>query len=176
MSERDSPHPSPPQAIPPAQTVYFLLARPTADVDRLPSTIGERDVFASEEQALDALDIHYAWCRARYPDGDVADSAQWFLQSATVGPRLTPGLGEVYLAAVDEHTGTIWAAAGGFLTEGEVVHWAPFVRAARPWGRATGGDGLELAYRGDTAVHFGRLWFVPMHSARVHPRPIIVGE
>ena len=36
---------------------FFLLARPTQNTDQLPSSIGERDVFFSEDEALDALDL-----------------------------------------------------------------------------------------------------------------------
>ncbi|NDK88857.1 hypothetical protein GYA93_04590 [Gordonia desulfuricans] len=157
-----------------ARPVYFLLARPTQDVDRMPSTIGEWDVFDSEAQALDALDIHYAWCAVRHGGHALADTAQWYLQSAMVGPRINPGLGEVYLATADHDTDEVWAAAGGFLTEGEVVHWAPFVQAVRPRVRTATGGGLELAYRGDTDVHFGQVWFAPMHSTRVYPKRIVV--
>ena len=142
----------------------------------MPPTIGERDVFFSEEEALDALDVHYSWCAIIHGE-PVADSAQWYLQSAVAGPRVNPGLGEVYLALSDSESGDIWAAAGGFLTEGEVVHWAPFVSAVRPYVRSAGGaETLELAYRGDAAVHFGNVWFAPMHSVRVYPKEIVVGD
>lgn len=174
MHNRDSRRSSPPRTILRAQPAYFLLARPTQDADAKPSTVGERDVFFSEDEALDALDIHYAWCAADH-DRDTADTAQWYLQSAMVGPRISPSLGEVYLALTETESGQTWAAAGGFLTEGEVVHWAPFVSAVRPWVRAMTGT-LELAYRGDTAVHFGQIWFAPMHSARVYPQRIVVGD
>lgn len=141
----------------------------------MPPTIGERDVFFSEEEALDALDIHYSWCLTDHGP-NVADSAQWYLQSAMAGPRINPGLGEVYLALTDSDSGDTWAAAGGFLTEGEVVHWAPFVSSVRPYVRtASGEEPLELAYRGDTAVYFGHVWFAPMHSVRVYPKRIVVG-
>lgn len=43
-----------------ARPAFFLLARPTESTDTLPASIGEPDVFFSEAQALDALDIHYA--------------------------------------------------------------------------------------------------------------------
>ncbi len=157
--------------------VYFLLARPTQEPDRMPSTIGESDVFFSEAEALDALDIHYAWASASLENPAAADTAQWYLQSAMVGPRISPSLGEVYLAISEGSSGDTWAAAGGFLTEGEVVHWAPFVTAVRPRIRTAYGDGvLELAYRGDTSVYFGQVWFAPMHSVRVYPKRIIVGD
>ncbi|MGV9824952.1 MULTISPECIES: hypothetical protein [unclassified Gordonia (in: high G+C Gram-positive bacteria)] len=161
-----------------ARAAFFILARPTETPDRFPATIGEPDVFFSEEEALDALDVHFAWCHARVAElGSAVESAQWYLQSAMVGPRLAPALGEVYLAATDRGTNETWAAAGGFLTEGELTHWSPFVHAVAPMvlgGRHS--DALTLAYRGDTAVHFHRLWFAPMHSARVYPRPIMLDE
>lgn len=92
--------------------VYFLLARPIEDTDSLPSSIGESDVFFSEAEALDALDVHYAWCAARSGGFTrVVTTAQWYLQSALVGPRIAPALGEVYLAATDNHSGETWAAA-----------------------------------------------------------------
>ncbi|ANY21907.1 MULTISPECIES: hypothetical protein [Gordonia] len=155
---------------------FFLLARPTQNTDQLPSSIGERDVFFSEEEALDALDLHYAWCAARSGGfTDVVTTAQWYLQTAMVGPRVTASLGEVYLASSDAQSGEIWAAAGGFLTEGELIHWSSFVRAARSWiPLNTGTDGFELAYRGDTEVHFHQLWFAPMQSIRVYPKQIAV--
>lgn len=143
----------------------------------MPPTIGEHDVFFSEAEALDALDIHYAWALARHDNPGVVDSAQWYLQSAMVGPRISPSLGEVYLAISAEECGDTWAAAGGFLTEGEVVHWASFVTAVRPRVRTTSGEGtLQLAYRGDVSVHFTQVWFAPMHSVRVYPKRIVVGD
>ncbi|MET9203370.1 hypothetical protein [Gordonia sp. NPDC003585] len=156
--------------------VFFLLARPTQNTDNLPSSIGEHDVFFSEAQALDALDVHYAWCAARSGGfTPVVTSAQWYLQTALVGPRIAPALGEVYLAATDNHSGETWAAAGGFLTEGELIHWSAFVRAVRPWIPTPGSaEVFELAYRGDTSVHFHQLWFAPMKSVRVYPKPIVV--
>lgn len=156
--------------------VYFLLARPTREPDRMPSTIGESDVFFSEAEALDALDVHYAWCAARSGGFTrVVTTAQWYLQSALVGPRIAPALGEVYLAATDNHSGETWAAAGGFLTEGELIHWSAFVRAVRPWIPTPGtAEIFELAYRGDTAVHFHQIWFAPLKSVRVYPKEIVV--
>ena len=155
--------------------VYFLLARPTTDTDILPSTIGELDVFDTEDQALDALDIHYAWCDARL-DRTVVSTAQWYLQSAVVGPRLTPALGDVYLAAYDDGGGH-QAVAGGFLTEGELIHWSAFVRAVEPSiPIAIVGREYSLAYRGDATTRFGQLWFTPMQSRRVYPKRIVVDE
>ncbi|NED70511.1 hypothetical protein G3I15_57295, partial [Streptomyces sp. SID10244] len=49
----------PAHAIASSRPAYFLLARPTEQADELPATIGERDVFFSEDEALDALDLHY---------------------------------------------------------------------------------------------------------------------
>ncbi len=141
----------------------------------LPATIGERDVFYSEEEALDAVDLHYAWCSVQ--NGPEVATAQWYLQSAMVGPRISPALGEVYLAVTDTDSGDAWAVAGGFLTEGELVHWAPFVHAVKPFiPVAPGVDSLGLAYRGDTEVYFQQMWFAPMHSRRVFPKPIVVEE
>lgn len=156
--------------------VYFLLARPIEDTDSLPSSIGESDVFFSEAEALDALDVHYAWCAARSGGFTrVVTTAQWYLQSALVGPRIAPALGEVYLAETDNHSGETWAAAGGFLTEGELIHWSAFVRAVRPWIPTPGtAEIFELAYRGDTAVHFHQIWFAPLKSVRVYPKEIVV--
>ncbi|MEP9391894.1 hypothetical protein ABLE92_13585 [Gordonia sp. VNQ95] len=177
MHDRDSRRSTPSRTILRARPVYYLLARPTQEPDRLPPTIGESDVFFSEDEALDALDIHYAWTAVRHDDSEFVDSAHWYLQSAMVGPRISPSLGEVYLATVDEQSGETWAAAGGFLTEGEVVHWAPFVAAVRPRIRTAVGDTpLELAYRGDASVYFGQVWFAPMHSVRVYPKRIVVGD
>ena len=157
------------------QQVYFLLARRTTNTDALPSTIGELDVFDTEDEALDALDIHYAWCDARL-DRTVVTTAQWYLQSAIVGPRLAPALGDVYLATRDD-TGEHQAVAGGFLTEGEVIHWSAFVRAVEPFiPIADVGSDYGLAYRGDTTTRFGQLWFTPMRSRRVYPRRIVVDE
>ncbi|TYQ13515.1 UNVERIFIED_ORG: hypothetical protein L601_001100001170 [Gordonia westfalica J30] len=157
---------------------FFLLARPTQDTDNLPASIGERDVFFSEEAALDALDLHYGWCAARSGGfTPVVTTAQWYLQTAMIGPRITPSLGEVYLASSDAQSGETWAAAGGFLTEGELIHWSSFVRAVRPWiPLNTGTEAVELAYRGDTDVHFHQLWFAPMQSVRVYPKRIVVDE
>ncbi len=113
---------------------FFLLARPIQNTDNLPSSIGESDVFFSEEAALDALDLHYGWCAARSGGfTPVVTTAQWYLQTAMIGPRITPSLGEVYLASSDAQSGETWASAGGFLTEGELIHWSSFVRAVRPW-------------------------------------------
>lgn len=157
---------------------FFLLARPTQNTDTLPSSIGERDVFFSEEEALDALDLHYGWCAARSGGfTSVVTTAQWYLQTAMIGPRITPALGEVYLAASDAQTGQMWAAAGGFLTEGELIHWSSFVRAARSLiPLHIGTDSFELAYRGDVNVHFHRLWFAPVRSVRVYPKKIVVDD
>lgn len=157
--------------------VFFLLARATRDMDRMPLSLGENDVFESEHEALDALDVHFAWTVLRHPDRAIVESAQWYLQSAMVGPRTAPSLGEVYLATTDSGNGATWAAAGGFRTEAEVVHWAPFVSAARPRIRSAHRrpEALELAYRGDVSVRFGQTWFAPMHSVRVYPKRITVG-
>jgi len=157
---------------------FFLLARPTLNTDKLPSSIGERDVFFSEEEALDALDLHYGWCAARYGGfTDVVTTAQWYLQTAMVGPRITASLGEVYLACADAQSGETSAAAGGFLTEGELIHWSSFVRSVRSWIPInTGTETFELAYRGDTDVHFNQLWFAPMQSVRVYPKRIVVED
>ncbi|MGC4933432.1 hypothetical protein ACLQ3C_07090 [Gordonia sp. DT30] len=177
MHDRDARRAAAPRMILRACAVYYLLARPTQEADQLPSTIGENDVFYSEEQALDALDIHFAWAAARHDDAGMVDSAQWYLQSAMVGPRISPSLGDVYLAISDDEHGDTWAAAGGFLTEGEVVHWAPFVTAVRPRIPIARGNGvLELAYRGDATVYFNQVWFAPMHSVRVYPKRIVVGD
>ncbi|MCM3895092.1 MULTISPECIES: hypothetical protein [Gordonia] len=172
-----------------ARPAFFLLARPTGSADTLPASIGEPDVFYSEAQALDALDIHFAWCAARF-DADVVDNAQWYLQSAMVGPRIATALGEVYLAA-DTDTGEVHAAAGAFLTEGEVVHWAPFVDAVAPRipnsrisstnildgpSPKSGPGRLRLAYRGDAEVSFSQVWFAPMDSTRVYPKRIHIGD
>lgn len=160
-----------------ARTAYFLLARPTEHVDRLPASIGERDVFFSAEEALDALDVHYGWCAARSGGFyNFVTSAQWYLQTAVVGPRLTPSLGEVYLATVDERTGDTQAAAGGFLTEGELIHWSPFLSAVRPRIPTSGSGDLELTYRGDTDVSFQHMWFAPVDSMRVYPKRIVLDE
>ncbi len=103
-------------------------------------------------------------------------TAQWYLQSAIVGPRLAPALGDVYLATRDD-TGEHQAVAGGFLTEGEVIHWSAFVRAVEPFiPIADVGSDYGLAYRGDTTTRFGQLWFTPMRSRRVYPRRIVVDE
>ncbi|GAC67602.1 hypothetical protein GS4_08_01870 [Gordonia soli NBRC 108243] len=166
------------RAITAPRRAFFLLARPTEDTDQLPATIGEKDVFYSEEEAIDALDLHYAWCAVRTGGYDsVVTTAQWYLQSAMVGPRIPPALGEVYLAVQDGTTGDSWAVAGGFLTEGELIHWAPFVHAVKafiPVAPAT--DAFGLAYRGDATVYFHQLWFSPMHSRRVYPKRIVVDE
>ncbi|MDL9937519.1 hypothetical protein QSJ18_12250 [Gordonia sp. ABSL1-1] len=156
---------------------YFLLARPTQNADKLPSSIGESDVFFSEEQALDALDLHFAWCAADAGGyNQLVTSAQWYLQTAMVGPRITPSLGEVYLACADAQSGEPWAAAGGFLTEGELIHWSAFVHAVRSRIPLTLGETLQLAYRGDADVHFHQLWFAPMKSVRVYPKKIVVED
>ncbi|KNA89803.1 hypothetical protein RND64_02410 [Gordonia sp. w5E2] len=176
-----------------ARPAFFLMARPTGSADTLPASIGEPDVFYSEAQALDALDIHFAWCAARF-DADVVDTAQWYLQSAMVGPRIATALGEVYLAT-DTETGEVNAAAGAFLTESEVVHWAPFVDAVAPripnsrvasadladgsipGSTSKAGPGrLRLAYRGDAEVSFSQVWFAPMDSTRVYPKRIHIGD
>lgn len=157
-----------------ARPAFFLLAHPTGSADQLPASIGETDVFFSEAQALDALDIHFAWCTARL-DADLVDNAQWYLQSAMVGPRIATALGEVYLAA-DSDSGDVHAAAGAFLTESEVVHWAPFVDAVQPRIPNTRGERLRLAYRGDAEVSFSQVWFAPMDSTRVYPKRIHIGD
>lgn len=159
------------------RTAYFLLARPTVWVDRLPASIGEQDVFFSAEEAVDALDVHYGWCAARSGGfGTVVTTAQWYLQSAEVGPRITPALGEVYLAEADEHTGDTRAAAGGFLTEGELIHWSPFLSAVRSRIPVSGTSSLKLTYRGDADVNFAHLWFAPVDSLRVYPKRIVLDE
>lgn len=167
--------------------VWFLLAQPSELVagargeTSTPTTLGEADVFADEEQARDALDVHYAWCAARV-DSHVLLSTRWFLQSALVGPSVTPALGDVFVASTDvldeeQHGhGDVWAAAGGFLTQGEVIHWSPFIRAVRPLISATGDAPLTLAHRDDESVYFHRVWFAPLHSVRVYPSEIVVGE
>ncbi len=111
-----------------------------------------------------------------------------------VGPRIATALGEVYLAT-DTETGEVNAAAGAFLTESEVVHWAPFVDAVAPRipnSRVasadladgsipgsiskTGPGRLRLAYRGDAEVSFSQVWFAPMDSTRVYPKRIHIGD
>ncbi len=158
--------------------VYFLLAQPVglADGDR-PATIGERDLFFSEEAALDSLDVHYAWCAAERGGfvGEVT-SALWYLQSAMVGPRVSPGLGEVYLAVVAADS-RARAIAGGFLTEGELLHWSPFVRAVRSHlPDLAPNASLVVSHLGDETVSFGRIRFSPLRSQRVYPKQIVVEE
>lgn len=92
-----------------------------------------------------------------------------------VGPRIATALGEVYLAA-DTDSGEVHAAAGAFLTESEVVHWAPFVNAVAPRIPTTRGSRLRLAYRGDAEVSFSQVWFAPMDSTRVYPKRIHIGD
>lgn len=166
------------QAITTAQPAYFLLARPTENPDELPATIGERDVFFDEDQARDALDIHYAWCGAQYGEHDsIASSAHWYLLSAMVGPRVEPGPGEVYLATKPADFTTPQAVAGGFTTEGELIHWSPFVRAVKPLmpvSPAT--NSFAVAYRSNTTVNFDQVWFTPLRSQRVYPNRIVVAD
>lgn len=173
----DGPAPvDPSRAITSPTRVYFLLARPTQEVDELPASIGERDVFRCEDEAMDALDLHYAWAAWRFGGfGPVVTSAQWYLQSAMVGPRITPALGDVYLAIEDEDAEESWAVAGGFLTEGELIHWSSFVHAVKPFiPIAPSSDSFGLTYRGDTSAHFHQLWFAPLQSHRVYPKRIVV--
>ncbi|AZG47451.1 hypothetical protein [Gordonia insulae] len=169
-----------------ARPAYFLLARPTENADSLPATIGERDVFFDHDAAMDALDLHYAWCAAQRGGyhAAVVRTAHWYLQSAMVGPHVTPGLGEVYLAAADHDPLSPTAPrhlrsraiAGAFLTEGELVHWTPFVRAAtRYMPDAPDTDAFGLGYLGDDAIDFGQIWFAPLQSRRVYPERIVVG-
>ncbi|MFW0793632.1 hypothetical protein AAFP30_07465 [Gordonia sp. CPCC 205515] len=166
------------QAITTARPAYFLFARPTENPDELPATIGERDVFFDVDQAMDALDLHYAWSHARHGEhSSVVSSAQWYLQSAMVGPRVEPGLGEVYLATKPSDFSQPQAVAGGFLTEGELIHWTPFVRAVKQhMPIAPASNSFALAYRTNTTVSFDQVWFTPLESRRVYPQPIVVGE
>ncbi|MFW0786584.1 hypothetical protein AAFP35_18975 [Gordonia sp. CPCC 206044] len=168
--------PGTPHSITTPQPVYFLLARPEGRDGETPATIGERDVFFSEESALDSLDVHYAWCAAEH-GGFIprVTSAQWFLQSAMVGPGVAPGLGDVHLALAPSG-GRPRAVAGGFLTEGELVHWSPFVRAVHPYLSPvpTEHTSFVVSYLGDDTVSFGQVWFAPLRSRRVYPKPIVV--
>lgn len=134
--------------------MFFLLARPTTNTDTLPSTIGELTFSPPRTRPSTPRHVH-AWCDARL-DRTVVSTAQWYLQSAIVGPRLSPALGDVYLAVHD--AGEHQAVAGGFLTEGELIHWSAFVRAVEPFiPIATVGREYSLAYRGDTTTRFGQL-------------------
>ena len=157
---------------------WFLLARPTQNVDELPATIGERDVFFDDETAMDALDLHYAWCAAQRGGyhATVVRSAHWYLQSAMIGPQVDPGLGDVFLALADGSGGRR-AVGGGFLAEGELIHWTSFVRATtRFMPDAPAVPAFELAHLGDDNVDFGHIWFAPLQSRRVHPQRIVVPE
>ncbi|MEE3851553.1 hypothetical protein VZC37_14505 [Gordonia sp. LSe1-13] len=155
---------------------WFLLARPTQNADDLPATIGEQDVFFDGATAMDALDLHYAWCAAQRGGyhAEAVRGAQWYLQSAMIGPQVTPGLGQVYLASSDPLGGRR-AVGGGFLTEGELIHWTAFVRTATRY-MPTGPTAapFELAYLGDDGVDFGHIWFSPLQSRRVFPQRIVV--
>lgn len=161
------------------QPAWFLLARPTENSDELPATIGERDVFFGDDEAMDALDLHFAWCAAQHGGfgSAVVRSAHWYLQSAMVGPRVTPGLGDVYLASTVDEPGRPRAVAGGFLTEGELIHWTPFVRAVTRYIPDTPpSPAYGLAHLGDDDVEFGQIWFSPLQSRRVYPKRIVVGD
>ncbi|MGC4961145.1 hypothetical protein ACPXCG_11700 [Gordonia sp. DT218] len=169
----------PAHAIASSRAAYFLLARPTEQADELPATIGERDVFFSEDEALDALDLHYAWCAAQHGGhhSSVVAGAHWYLQSAMVGAQVTAGLGEVFLATGTAEPGRPQAVAGGFLTEGELIHWTSFVRAAMRYMAVPSTlMSFELVYRGDESVDFGQIGFAPAHSRRVYPKRIVVRE
>lgn len=68
---------------------------------------------------------------------------------------------------------------GGFLTEGELIHWSAFVRAVEPFiPIATVGREYSLAYRGDTTTRFGQLQASSPRCSRaeVYPRRIVVDE
>ncbi|MYR08062.1 hypothetical protein GTV32_17920 [Gordonia sp. SID5947] len=168
----------PAYAITSSRSAYFLLARPTEHVDELPATIGERDVFFTEDAALDALDVHYAWCAAQHGGhhSAVVAGAHWYLQSATIGSQVAAGLGEVFLATAANDPGRPLAVAGGFLTEGELIHWTSFVRAAMPYMAVPSTTTFELVYRGDESVDFDRITFAPSHSRRVYPKRIVVSD
>lgn len=176
--EQQLPPIDPARMITAPRRAWFLFARPTENTDELPANIGERDVFATEDAALDALDLHYAWALATNAGNtSVARTAQWYLQSAMVGPKVSAALGDVYLASRDDESGDTWAVAGGFLTEGELIHWSSFVHAVSPYIPLTATtSSLGLAYRGDVTTHFHQLWFAPLRSRRVYPKKIVVDE
>lgn len=151
---------------------YFLLAQPDSRKVDLGSSISENDVFLTEVEALDALDVHYGWAKTIH-DRETIAATSWHLQEARLGRFVTPTPGAHFLTALLP-SGGYEAVAGGFSSFGETMDWMTFVCAAidTVYDRTEWVDLTADDVRADL-VNTTHIWFRPISSRQVYPMDLV---
>lgn len=147
---------------------YFLLAQPDAREVGSGTSISENDVFLTEVEALDALDVHYGWAKSLH-NRETVDATNWYLQEARLGRFTKPADGAHFLTAIMPYGG-YETVAGGFSSFGETVDWMTFVYAAMDtvYERTEWIDLTAEDIHADL-VDTSQIWFRPISSRQVYP-------